>query len=591
MKKIFRSALTALTAIALAVPAYAGVIESWAVLDSANIGTYADTQGSFIMFLTTDGPKAGERALKIESTLKPGGYCGIWHNLAGANLKEGAVKFMAKSTNPGQMQMAIKDKYNNQYTAFFNIPSKEWSEVIVNMSDFTLDGTYTPPDAIKGKPMDVTEVKGMNFGPKMEGDATIILGPVSTSKPGKSAPAPAAKPAAAKKAAPKPAAAKKAAPKPAAKAVEKAAAPSAVAQAAPAAKPAAEGKVGGTAEGWTTVDSSNTGTYADSNGSKISFSVVEGPKAGEKALKIEGEMAAGGYMGIWHNIAADLSKAGALRIPVKSSVAQDVQIAIKDKYNVQYVTKFPATTAWSDAIIPVGSFAKDPYYTPPDAIPGNPMDLSETKGINFAPQNPGASVLTIGPVVWIEGKVDAPAAAAAAPAVKATGAKVIMQDFSKTESGICGTYADTNGSSIAYEYKDAKKKDNAADKMLSIKYKLVGGGWCGIWYRAGDGWDGVDCSNAAGIELTVYTPKSMVIQIALKDKTNNQYIGDAPATKGGSWEKVVIPMTAFTKDPYYTPPEAIKGAPADFSQVKTFNIVPKTEGEATFAIDTITVLK
>jgi len=323
MKKIFRSALTASPAIALAVPAFAGVIESWAVLDSANIGTYADTQGSFIMFLTTDGPKAGERALKIESTLKPGGYCGIWHNLAGANLKEGAVKFMAKSTNPGQMQMAIKDKYNNQYTAFFNIPSKEWSEVIVNMSDFTLDGTYTPPDAIKGKPMDVTEVKGMNFGPKMEGDATIILGPVSTSKPGKSAPPPAAKPAAAKPAA-KPAA-KKAAPKPAAKAVAKAAAPSAVAQAAaPAAeKPSASaGKVGGTAEGWTTVDSSNTGTYADSNGSKISFSVVEGPKAGEKALKIEGEMAAGGYMGIWHNIAADLSKAGALRIPVKSSACR-----------------------------------------------------------------------------------------------------------------------------------------------------------------------------------------------------------------------------------------------------------------------------
>jgi hypothetical protein len=295
-------------------------------------------------------------------------------------------------------------------------------------------------------------------------------------------------------------------------------------------------------------------------------------------------------MGIWHNIAADLSKAGALRIPVKSSVAQDVQIAIKDKYNVQYVTKFPATTAWTDAVVPLGSFNKDPYYTPPDAVPGHPMDLSETKGMNFAPQNHGPSVLTVGPVVWIEGKVESPAAAAA-PAVVATGAKVSLQDFASTESGICGTYADTNGSSIAYEYKDAKKKDKPADKMLSIKYKLVSGGWCGIWYRAGEGWDGVDCSNAAGIELTVYTPKPMVIQIALKDKTNNQYIADAPSTKGGSWEKAVIPMASFTKDPYYTPPEAIKGAAQDFSQVKTFNIVPKTEGEGTFAVDTIAVLK
>lgn len=593
MKQLFRFALMALAVIALAVPSFAGVIEGWTVLDTANIGTYADTNGSIIMYLTTDGPKAGEKALKIESTLKEGGYCGIWHNLGGADLaKEGAIKFMAKSTKPGEMQMALKDKWNVQYTANFKIQSTEWHEIIVNTADFTKDTTYTPPDAIKGKPMDFSETKGMNFGPKIYGDATILIGPVVTSKPGKAAPPPASKAVA------KPAAAKAevkkavAAPAASAKAVEKASVKSAVAVSA-----AASGKVGGVVEPWTTVDPSNTGTYADTTGTVVSFKVAPGPVAAEKALVIDTDLKAGGFAGIWHNITGDLSKAGALVIKTKSVPPGKVQMAMKDKYNVQYVAFFEAPGDWADVNIPLGSFVKDPYYTPPDAVPGHPMDVSAVSGMNFSAQNPGKSVLSIGPVKWTEGSFAAAGAAstgAAAPvaeAPKGTGQRVVLQNFASTESGINGSYADTNGSSISYELKDAKKKGDAKDKMLSVKYKLVGGGWCGIWHRAGDGWDGVNCTNAVAVEMTVYTAKPMVIGMSLKDGTNNQYIADGPMSKGGKWETVSIPFSKFVKDPYYTPPEAIKGAPADWSKVGSISIVPKTEGEGVFAVDKIEVVK
>jgi len=596
MKSFIRFAVLTLIMTAVAASGFAGVIEGWTVLDSANIGTYADSNGSIIMYLTTDGPKAGERAIKIESTLKPGGYCGIWHNLPGANLKEGAVKFMAKSSKPGEMQMALKDKYNMQYVCFFKIPSTEWKEITVNCSDFKVDTTYTPPDAIKGKPMDFTDTKGMNFGSKTEGDASILIGPVSTGKPvAKSAAPAAAAPAAVAPVAEKPAAkpAKPAkVPKADAKAVEKTVAPAAAAPAA--AAPAAPGKEGGVVESWKVIDGANTGTYADSNGSKVSFTVAEGPKSGEKAIKIDADLKTGGYLGIWHNISADLSKAGAIRFKAQSTVAGEVQIAVLDNNKVQYIAKFPVTTAWTDVTLNLSTLQKDPYYTPPDAILGKPMDLSVVKGMNFAPQAPGPSVLSIGPVVWLEGLVNAAApagAAAVAEAPKGTGAKVTLQEFAASEAGTSGTYADSTGSKIEYATKDAKKKGNAKDKMLSVNYTLVKGGYCGIWYRAGDVWDGVDCAGAVAIEMTVYSSKPMMIGMALKDKTNNQYVADGPMTKGGKWETVTIPVGSFVKDPYYTPPEAIKGAPQDLSQVKTFNIVPKTEGEATFAIDKIVVVK
>jgi len=110
-----------------------------------------------------------------------------------------------------------------------------------------------------------------------------------------------------------------------------------------------------------------------------------------------------------------------------------------------------------------------------------------------------------------------------------------------------------------------------------------------MWCRAGGtDWAGVDLAKAQNINLLVFSKDPVVVGLALKDKNNNQYIAEAPPTQGGKWEAVQVPLESFQLDPYYTPPDAVKGAPKDFSKIKTFNIQPKTVGKVTFALDVIT---
>jgi len=170
----------------------------------------------------------------------------------------------------------------------------------------------------------------------------------------------------------------------------------------------------GVVEDWTGVTpGTNTGTYADNTGSKIDFTVDQGPKGGQKALMITFTLAQGGYCGIWHNFMADMSKAGQLKFSAKCTIPGPIQVALMDANKVQYIAQAQVTKDWSDISIPLNSFRKDPYYTPPGAVLGHPMDLSKTSGMNFAPQMVGTGTLFISPVE--AGGASEPAPGAAAP--------------------------------------------------------------------------------------------------------------------------------------------------------------------------------
>ncbi len=343
-------------------------------------------------------------------------------------------------------------------------------------------------------------------------------------------------------------------------------------------------------EDWSSIASGNTGSFQDSNGSKIDFATDAGPDGG-KALKLTTNLVTGGYVGIWHNITADLSKSGSLKFKAKSTVPGDVQIALKDAYNVQYVTKFSIpSTSWTVVEVPLSSFAKDPYYTPPDAIAGHPMDLSKTSGMNFQPQMAGAAVVEIG-AVETSGTASASAGSTSStvssPAVAsaATGPGVQVLDCTglANDGKSAGTFQDSTGSTFAFAV-----KDNSGKKYLSINYDLKQGGYCGMWCRAGGSdWNGTDLSKAKTLNIMIFSKDPVVLEIALKDKNNNQYDANTPATKGGKWELVSIPMDSFHLDAYYTPPDAIKGAPKDLSKVTTFNIQANTVGKFTIGVNSV----
>ncbi len=346
---------------------------------------------------------------------------------------------------------------------------------------------------------------------------------------------------------------------------------------------------------WDAMDSSNSGSYADTQGSVLQYTTDKGPNKKQKSLKLTYDLKQSGWCGIWNNIPElDLSKASTLVFMAKSSMGGDVQLAIKDRWNLQYSTRFQAPLKqWAEVRVPVSSFVQDPYYTPPDAEPGHPMDLSKLKNLNFGPQGAGAATLWIGPVSYEEGAVasaGAPEGAEKPAAVLAT-EEVEIQGFnSPEESGIGGPFQDSQGSTLVYAPKSVNKKDKK-DLSLEINYDLQSGGYCGLWHRTGENWDGVNIAGASMIALAVRCKTPLQIGIALKDKNNNQYVADAQTTGGKDWETVRIPVSSFILDPYYTPPDAIKDAPMDLSQVKTFNLQPKTVGKVFFLVDHIMALR
>lgn len=351
----------------LAPMAFAGLVEGWtSVQNGTNTGAYMDSNGSKIDFAVDAGPIAGQKALKVTSNLASGGYCGIWHNLSADMSKAANLKFMAKSTPPGNIQIALKDAYNFQYIVTAQV-SADWAEVSVPLSSFHKDPYYTPADAITGHLMDLSKTSGMNLAPQMPGSAVLFFGPVETygtlDTPTSSAAPP----------------------------------------------------VAGMVEDWTNVAGSNTGAYQDSAGSKIDFVTVPDAKTGQKALKLVSHLVKGdgNYCGIWHNLSADLSKAANLKFMAKSTIPGTLQIALLDAYNVQYIAQAQLGTDWAYVSVPLSSFHKDPYYTPPNAVTGHAMDLSKTSGMNLAPQMVGDAVVMLGQVKT-DGTV-AGASSAAAP--------------------------------------------------------------------------------------------------------------------------------------------------------------------------------
>lgn len=351
------------------------------------------------------------------------------------------------------------------------------------------------------------------------------------------------------------------------------------------------------AEDWASLSQANIGTYSDEQGSSINFQAVKGEK-GEYVLELTYDLKANGWCGIWHTLGKDLSAAGSLVFSAKASPPGEIQIALHDKYNVQYVANVAIPSdRWSDVSVPLSAFQKNPYYQPPDAKQGNPMDLSETKNLNIAPATPGKGTFWIGPISWKKGsaappKVKTEAGSASeekAASSKNASGKLTVQDFDKEESGVFGTYRDEQGSSIQAVYKENSKKKG--DGVLMVQYELKTGGWCGIWHRAGNTWDGQNWSGAQAVEVGIYSKTPVQIGMAFQDANNVQYTSDGATTKGGKWEILRIPLSSFQKDPYYQPPEAKKDAPQDLSLVKTFNIAPKTPGKGSFAVDFIRIAR
>jgi hypothetical protein len=153
--------------------------ERWQAVGGGMLGVSADKKGSKGLWSLDDGPKAGQRSLLIEYDLKPGGFVGAWHTTERLNLaKADGLRFMARADPPGSVMLSLTDANRVSYIVYFQIPSKEWTEIKVPLAALDKNPNFQPDDAVLGKPVDWSRTTSLNFDARSDGQGKFWIGPV-----------------------------------------------------------------------------------------------------------------------------------------------------------------------------------------------------------------------------------------------------------------------------------------------------------------------------------------------------------------------------------------------------------------------------
>jgi hypothetical protein len=94
--------------------------------------------------------------------------------------------------------------------------------------------------------------------------------------------------------------------------------------------------------------------------------------------------------------ARDWSRGRAISFSVKPDHALKLSVSFFDRNRVVY-TKWTELKAnvWQSVRVAFDEIRPNPYFQPPDAKVGTPLDVSDVPGIAFAPQDPASGRLTL----------------------------------------------------------------------------------------------------------------------------------------------------------------------------------------------------
>jgi len=94
--------------------------------------------------------------------------------------------------------------------------------------------------------------------------------------------------------------------------------------------------------------------------------------------------------------ATDWSGGGAIAFRIKSAQPSRISVSFIDRNRVVYTSWTDLKGGdWEQVRIPFDSVRPNPYFQPPDAKKGSPIDVSDVRFIAFAPQDKAAGRLTI----------------------------------------------------------------------------------------------------------------------------------------------------------------------------------------------------
>jgi hypothetical protein len=347
---IRRMLIATLVLVGAAVPVLGSSLQDWTDFDPGrSVGTFVDTKGTKIDFTRTEGPLPGSKALKMSASMVEWG--GVWSNVKGRLARTGALRFKAKASAPGVLEVGLTDDRKTQYTVWVRVFSEEWEEFTVPLSLFTRT-KYPLPDSVPGAAMRWDSVVSLQFALRTSGTTTYWVGPVAyvtgpvkavTGMPKHSVP---------------------------------------------------KGTL--VVQDFALLDKKAYGLFSDEK-TRITFDIVRDPDTlGGMQAVCRYDLTGSGWCGAWIRCGdewegQDWQGAQSLVFTVFSREPVSLEFGFNDANENAYVALAPQTkgTGWETLSFPMTRFQLNPYWQPEGAKKGKAMDLSRIETFNIAPKTVG----------------------------------------------------------------------------------------------------------------------------------------------------------------------------------------------------------
>ena len=93
-----------------------------------------------------------------------------------------AIEFQVKPDHELRLSVSFIDRNRVVYTAYPELKGGEWQQVRIPFDQVRPNPYFQPPDAKKGSPIDVSDVKFIAFAPQDKTSGRLAIGPFTVSK-------------------------------------------------------------------------------------------------------------------------------------------------------------------------------------------------------------------------------------------------------------------------------------------------------------------------------------------------------------------------------------------------------------------------
>ena len=93
-----------------------------------------------------------------------------------------AIEFQARPDHELRLSVSFLDRNRVVYTWYAELRGGEWQQVRIPFDQVRPNPYFQPPDAKKGSPLDVSDVKFIAFAPQDKTSGRLAIGPFTMSK-------------------------------------------------------------------------------------------------------------------------------------------------------------------------------------------------------------------------------------------------------------------------------------------------------------------------------------------------------------------------------------------------------------------------